>query len=46
MFLNKKCFLNVVNFRCEIAAGNEIDKADKINTSGFYIELGTAQVCR
>lgn len=28
---------------CEIAAGNEIDKADKINTSGFYIELGTAQ---
>lgn len=28
---------------CELAAGQEIDKADKINTAYFYIELGTAQ---
>ncbi|KAG7200136.1 hypothetical protein KM043_000575 [Ampulex compressa] len=28
---------------CELAAGNEIDKADGIDTSGFHIELGAAQ---
>ncbi|KOC64738.1 Transmembrane protein 179 [Habropoda laboriosa] len=28
---------------CELAAGNDIDKADGIDTSGFYIELGAAQ---
>lgn len=28
---------------CEIAAGNSIDKQDGIETSGFYIEMGTAQ---
>ncbi|XP_012522962.1 transmembrane protein 179-like [Monomorium pharaonis] len=28
---------------CELAAGNDIDKADDIDTSGFYIELGAAQ---
>ncbi|KAI4477853.1 transmembrane protein 179 [Polistes fuscatus] len=28
---------------CELAAGNDIDKADGINTSGFHIELGAAQ---
>ncbi|XP_063976528.1 transmembrane protein 179 [Diachasmimorpha longicaudata] len=28
---------------CEQAAGNDIDKADGINTSGFHIELGVAQ---
>lgn len=28
---------------CEIAAGNDIDKADNINTSGFHIEFGVAQ---
>ncbi|OAD56934.1 hypothetical protein WN48_02459 [Eufriesea mexicana] len=28
---------------CELAAGNDIDKADNINTSGFHIELGAAQ---
>ncbi|KAG8223233.1 hypothetical protein J437_LFUL003584 [Ladona fulva] len=29
---------------CEIAAGNSIDKQDGIETFGFYIEMGTAQV--
>ncbi|XP_014205819.1 transmembrane protein 179 [Copidosoma floridanum] len=28
---------------CELAAGNDIDKADDINTTGFHIELGVAQ---
>ncbi|KAF4520688.1 hypothetical protein B566_EDAN006364 [Ephemera danica] len=28
---------------CEVAAGNTFDKSDKIETAGFYIELGTAQ---
>ncbi|XP_046750683.1 transmembrane protein 179 [Diprion similis] len=28
---------------CELAAGNDIDKADGINTTGFHIELGAAQ---
>lgn len=28
---------------CELAAGNDIDKADFIDTSGFHIELGVAQ---
>ncbi|XP_071453780.1 transmembrane protein 179 [Hetaerina americana] len=28
---------------CQIAAGNSIDVQDKIETSGFYIEMGTAQ---
>lgn len=28
---------------CELAAGNDIDKADSIDTSGFHIELGAAQ---
>ncbi|KYM97611.1 PREDICTED: transmembrane protein 179 [Cyphomyrmex costatus] len=28
---------------CELAAGNAIDKADDIDTSGFHIELGAAQ---
>ncbi|XP_053986100.1 transmembrane protein 179-like [Hylaeus anthracinus] len=28
---------------CELAAGNDIDKADGIETSGFHIELGAAQ---
>ncbi|XKL68714.1 hypothetical protein PGB90_006483 [Kerria lacca] len=28
---------------CELAAGNEIDKKDSIDTSGFFIELGAAQ---
>ncbi|XP_008550415.1 transmembrane protein 179 [Microplitis demolitor] len=28
---------------CDLAAGNDIDKKDNINTSGFYIELGVAQ---
>lgn len=28
---------------CELAAGNEIDKADGLNTTGFHIELGVAQ---
>ncbi|KYQ58422.1 hypothetical protein ALC60_02586 [Trachymyrmex zeteki] len=28
---------------CELAAGNDIDKADGIDTSGFHIELGAAQ---
>lgn len=27
-----------------MAAGNSIDKKDHIDTSGFYIEIGTAQV--
>lgn len=30
-------------FSCELAAGQEIDKNDGINTKNFYIELGTAQ---
>lgn len=30
---------------CEIAAGQNITREDeKVNTSGFYIEMGTAQV--
>lgn len=28
---------------CELAAGQAIDQADRINTSHFYIELGAAQ---
>ncbi|KAF7987169.1 hypothetical protein HCN44_011475 [Aphidius gifuensis] len=28
---------------CEIAAGNDIDKADNIDTNGFHIEFGVAQ---
>lgn len=28
---------------CELAAGNDIDKEDGIDTSGFHIELGVAQ---
>ncbi|XP_033216643.1 transmembrane protein 179 [Belonocnema kinseyi] len=28
---------------CELAAGNDIDRADGIDTSGFHIELGAAQ---
>ncbi|XP_046601157.1 transmembrane protein 179 isoform X2 [Neodiprion lecontei] len=28
---------------CELAAGNDIDKADGIDTAGFHIELGAAQ---
>ncbi|KAK9873580.1 hypothetical protein WA026_023136 [Henosepilachna vigintioctopunctata] len=28
---------------CELAAGQDIDKKDHINTAHFYIELGTAQ---
>lgn len=35
---------NLKLFRCEIAAGLNITKSDvKIDTSGFYIEMGTAQ---
>jgi hypothetical protein len=29
---------------CEVAAGNDIDKKDQINTANFYIQMGTAQV--
>lgn len=29
---------------CEVAAGNDIDKKDAINTANFYIQMGTAQV--
>lgn len=35
---------SLIYFRCEVAAGNQFDKQDGINTSGFHIELGTAQV--
>jgi len=28
---------------CEIAAGQDIDKQDQIDTSNFYVELGVAQ---
>ena len=28
---------------CQLAAGNDIDRADNIDTSGFNIELGAAQ---
>ncbi|XP_037963408.2 transmembrane protein 179 [Plutella xylostella] len=28
---------------CEVAAGQDIDHKDNINTSGFYMEMGTAQ---
>jgi len=28
---------------CELAAGQDIDRKDKITTKNFYIELGTAQ---
>ncbi|KAG5882581.1 hypothetical protein JTB14_030130 [Gonioctena quinquepunctata] len=28
---------------CELAAGQDIDHADKINTTNFYMQLGTAQ---
>lgn len=35
-----RCFV----FRCEIAAGQNITKEqDRINTSGFYFEMGIAQ---
>lgn len=40
---NKNYYCNFYN-RCEIAAGQPIDTEDGINTSNFYIELGTAQV--
>lgn len=31
---------------CEIAAGQNITREEeKIDTSGFYVEMGTAQVC-
>lgn len=30
-------------YRCDLAAGNAIDLADGIDTSGFPIEMGTAQ---
>lgn len=36
----------IIFFSCEVAAGNAIDKQDGIDTSNFYIELGTAQVIR
>lgn len=29
---------------CEMAAGNSIDIQDRIDTSGFYFQLGVAQV--
>lgn len=29
-----------------MAAGQDIDKIDKIDTNGFFIELGTAQVSK
>ncbi|XP_049961601.1 transmembrane protein 179 isoform X2 [Schistocerca serialis cubense] len=29
--------------RCEVAAGKAIDKKDHIDTTGFHIEMGTAQ---
>ena len=35
--------LKCLPFRCEMAAGNAIDKEDGIETSGFHIEMGTAQ---
>lgn len=28
---------------CELAAGNDIDRKDQIDTTGFHIELGAAQ---
>ncbi|XP_014232575.1 transmembrane protein 179 [Trichogramma pretiosum] len=28
---------------CELSAGNDIDKSDSIDTTGFHIELGVAQ---
>ncbi|XP_058807960.1 transmembrane protein 179 [Phymastichus coffea] len=28
---------------CELAAGNDIDKEDNIDTTGFHVELGAAQ---
>lgn len=35
------CF---INFRCEIAAGQNITKPEEfVNTSGFYFEMGIAQ---
>lgn len=39
-----KLFKLHLYFSCEIAAGNAIDQLDGIETTGFYIELGTAQV--
>lgn len=30
-------------YRCELAAGQDIDHGDKIRTDNFYIQLGTAQ---
>lgn len=30
--------------RCKMAAGNPIDLQDGIDTSGFYFQLGVAQV--
>lgn len=35
---------NINFYSCEVAAGKAIDKQDGIDTSGFHIELGTAQV--
>lgn len=37
-------FTHSDRFSCEVAAGQDIDKVDGIDTTGFYIELGTAQV--
>lgn len=31
------------NAECDLAAGQDIDHADKIKTDNFYIQLGTAQ---
>jgi hypothetical protein len=38
-------FINLYFFSCEDAAGQDIDKKDNISTNGFYMEIGTAQVC-
>lgn len=35
--------INLFIYRCELAAGQDIDHADKIKTDNFYIQLGTAQ---
>lgn len=33
-----------IHFRCEDSTNNDIDKKDGIDTSSFYVQLGTAQV--
>lgn len=39
------CNINyILIYRCEMAAGNPIDILDGIDTSGFYFQLGVAQV--